>query len=55
MLVYQTNYRVEVFERNIDFWKYRLIEAIDALIDLPLLSISLPMSDIYDGIVLAAE
>ena len=55
VLIYQTAYRAEVFERNVDFWKYRLIEGADALIDLPLLDVIIPMTDVYDGIVLPAE
>ncbi len=55
VLIHQTAYRAEVFERNVDFWKYRLIEGPDALIDLPFLDIVIPMSDVYDGIVLPAE
>ena len=55
VLVHQTAYRVEVFERNVDFWKYRLIEGADALLDLPLLEIIISMTDVYDGIVLPAE
>ena len=55
VLIHQTAYRAEVFERNVNFWKYRLIEGADALIDLPLLGITIPMTDVYDGIVLPAE
>ncbi|GAB3959881.1 hypothetical protein GCM10028805_56800 [Spirosoma harenae] len=55
LLVAQTDYRVEVFERNVDFWKYQVIEGIDAVTDLPLLEITLPLRDIYEGIILATE
>ncbi|GAB4017974.1 hypothetical protein GCM10028773_16140 [Spirosoma koreense] len=55
LLVSRADCRVEVFERNVDFWKYLIIEGIDAIIDLPLLDIALPMSEIYDGIVLPDE
>ena len=55
VMVSQTDYRVEVFERNIDFWKYWLIEGIDATVDLPQLSILLPMEEIYEGITLRIE
>lgn len=55
VLVSQTNYRVEVFERNIDFWKYRLIEGIDATVDLPQLDMTLSMEEIYEGILLTLD
>lgn len=55
VLVFQTSYRVEVFERNVDFWKYRLIEGLDAVVDLPLLNITLPLTEIYDGITLPSD
>ena len=55
ILVYQTAYRAEVYERNVDFWKYRLIEGADALIDLPLLDIIIPIIDAYEGITLPTE
>lgn len=50
LLVSQTEYRVEVFERNVDFWKYRIIEGAEAIVNLPLLGINLPFTDIYEGI-----
>lgn len=55
VLVSQTNYQVEVFERNVDFWKYRLIEGIDATVDLTQLDIVLSMEAIYDGIILVLD
>lgn len=55
VLVFQTSYRAEVFERNIDLWKYRLIEGSDAVVDLPLLNITLPLTEIYDGITLPTD
>ena len=55
ILVSQTHYRVEVFERNVDFWKYRLIEGIDATVDLAQLDMVLPMEAIYEGIILALD
>ena len=55
VLVSQTNYRVEVFERNVDFWKYRLIEGIDASVDLAQLDIMLSMEAIYEGITLLSD
>lgn len=55
VLIHQTTYRAEVFERNVDFWKYRLIEGADAVLDLPLLDVVIPMADVYDGITLPAE
>lgn len=55
LLVFQRSYRVEVFERNVDFWKYQLIEGPDAIVDLPLLTMTLPMEEIYEGIVLALD
>ena len=55
VLVSQTNYRVEVFERNIDFWKYRLIEGIDATVDLVQLDMRLSMETIYEGITLTLD
>lgn len=50
LLVSQTEYRVEVFERTIDFWKYKIIEGVESIVELPLLSINLPLTDIYEGI-----
>lgn len=55
LLVFQKSYRVEVFERNVDFWKYRLIEDLDAVVDLPLLNITLSLEEIYDGIMLPLD
>lgn len=55
LLISQTNYRVEVFERNVDFRKYQVIEGIDATVDLPLLDISLSLDDFYEGIMLPLE
>ena len=55
LLVFQKSYRVEVFERNVDFWKYRLIEDLDAIVDLPLLNMTLSMEEIYDGIMLPLD
>lgn len=52
VLVSQTNYRVEVFERNVDFWKYRLIEGVDITVDLAQLDMTLAMDEIYEGILL---
>lgn len=52
ILVSQTDYRVEVFERNIDFWKYQIIEGVETIVELPLLQISLPLNAIYEGIML---
>lgn len=45
ILVSQTDYRVEVVERNIDFWKYQIIEGVETIVELPLLQISLPPND----------
>lgn len=53
VLIAQTDYRVEVFERNIDFWKYQIIEGIDAIVNLPLLEISISLKEIYEGIALS--
>ena len=50
VLVSQIDYRVEVFERNVDFWKYCLIEGIDATVDLTQLGMTLSMKKIYEGI-----
>lgn len=55
LLVSQKSYRVEVFERSVDFWKYRLIEDLDASVDLPLLNMTLSMEEIYDGIMLPLD
>jgi Uma2 family endonuclease len=49
LLVSQTDYRVEVYERAVDFWKYRVIEGLDAEITLPDLDIELLLADIYAG------
>jgi Uma2 family endonuclease len=50
LLVSQTEYRVEVFERSIDFWKYKIIEGVESIVELPLLGINLHLTDIYEGI-----
>ncbi|QDK78506.1 Uma2 family endonuclease [Spirosoma sp. KCTC 42546] len=55
LLVSQTDYRVEVFERNVDFWKYQVIEGADAIVNLPLLAITLSLKVIYEGISLASD
>lgn len=55
LLVSQTDYRVEVFERNADFWKYQVIEGIDAVVDLPLVEITLSLKEIYEGITLPTD
>ena len=55
LLVSQTEQRVEVFERNVDFWKYQIIEGGESIINLPLLDMSLPLADIYEGIIYTAE
>ena len=55
IMVLQTDYRVEGIERNIDFWKYRLIEGIDAIVDLPQLGIPLLMGEIYEEVTLTVE
>lgn len=52
VLVSQTTYCVEVFERNVDFWKYRLIEGIDPIVDLAQLDMVLSVKEIYEGITL---
>ena len=51
LLVSQADQRVEVFERNVNFWKYRVIEGSDSVVDLPLLAITLTLNAIYEGIV----
>lgn len=55
LLVSQTDYRVEVFERNVDFWKYQVIEGVDAVIDLPLIELTLSLNEIYEGITLPTD
>ncbi|WP_262508070.1 Uma2 family endonuclease [Spirosoma aerolatum] len=55
LLVSQIDYRVEVFERNVDFWKYQVIEGIDAIAELSLLQISLSLKAVYEGITLDSE
>ena len=55
LLVSQTDYRVEVFERNVDFWKYQIIEGGDAIVNLPLLDMTLPLAEIYEGVVHTVE
>lgn len=50
MLVSQVAYRVEVYERSVDFWKYRVFEGFDARIYLDELDITLSLADIYDGL-----
>ncbi|WP_018621702.1 Uma2 family endonuclease [Spirosoma luteum] len=55
LLVSQTEYRIEVFERNVDFWKYRITEGVEAIVDLPLLGMNLPLADVYEGIVTVEE
>ena len=50
MLVSQKTYRVEVYERNVDFWKYRVFEGLEARIYLENLDITLLLADIYDGL-----
>ncbi|WP_461089890.1 Uma2 family endonuclease [Spirosoma gilvum] len=55
LLVSQTDYRVEIFERNVDFWKYQVIEGIEAVVELPLLQMNLPLTAIYEGISLGSE
>ncbi len=55
LLVSQTDYRVEVFERNIDFWKYQIIEGETAVINLPLLGMAFPLADVYEGVIHTAD
>lgn len=50
MLVSQKTYRVEVYERNVDFWKYRVFEGVEARIYLENLDITLLLANIYDGL-----
>ncbi len=47
LLVSQTDHRVEVYERAVDFWKYRVIEGIDSIISLADLDMTLALVDIY--------
>ena len=55
LLVSQTAHRVEVFERNVDFWKYQIIEGPEAVAHLPLLGITLPLTTIYEGISISVD
>jgi Uma2 family endonuclease len=55
LLVSQTDQRVEVFERNVDFWKYQIMEGGDTVVNLPLLDMTLPLAEIYEGIVYPVE
>lgn len=55
LLVSQTDQRVEVFERNVDFWKYQIIEGQDAIVALPLLDMTLSLAAIYEGIAYSTE
>lgn len=41
---------MEVYERSVDFWKYRVFEGFDARIYLDELDITLSLADIYDGL-----
>lgn len=50
MLVSQEAYRVEVYERNVDFWKYRVFEGLGTSFYLDELDITLSLADIYDGL-----
>ncbi|WP_128548402.1 Uma2 family endonuclease [Larkinella soli] len=50
LIVHQARYAVQVFERAEGFWKLSIYEGLSAVIDLPLLGITLPLADIYEGI-----
>jgi Uma2 family endonuclease len=50
ILVSQEAYKVEVYERAADFWKYRLYEGLEAAIPLPLIGVELAMKAIYEDI-----
>ncbi|WP_020606517.1 Uma2 family endonuclease [Spirosoma spitsbergense] len=55
LLVSQTDQRVEVFERNVNFWKYQIMEGGDTVVNLPLLDMTLPLAEMYEGIVYPVE
>ncbi len=50
VMISQTDYRAEVYERSADFWKFRIIEGPDALIHLETLDITLALTDVYEGL-----
>ncbi len=50
VMISQADYRAEVYERNADFWKFRIIEGPDTVIYLETLDVTLAMRDIYEGL-----
>ncbi|RIV20588.1 Uma2 family endonuclease [Fibrisoma montanum] len=50
IIISQRSPLVEVYERAVDFWKYRVFEGPDAQFQLELLEITLTLREIYEGI-----
>lgn len=50
VMLSQRDYRAEVYEKSADFWKFRIMEGLDARIELETLHISLMLRDIYEGL-----
>lgn len=50
MLVSQEAYKVEVYERAADFWKYRLYAGIETTIPFPLINLTLAMAAIFEAV-----
>ena len=51
LLVSQDSLRVEQFSRAEDgHWAYKLVTGLESVLNIPALSVSLSLADIYDGI-----
>ncbi|OIN59206.1 Uma2 family endonuclease [Arsenicibacter rosenii] len=51
LLVSQYEYHIELYSRNVHFWKYEVFDKPDQVLSLEHIALSLPLSAIYENIV----
>ena len=54
VLVEQDEPRIEIYSRDGELWTVRGVEGIEASVDLPAISVSLPLASFYEGIAFSA-